>query len=114
VACAALAGFSRVALWCVAAVAITGVARAAGELSTPVQLLATGYGRTLMLKSSLLLPILVLAQRNRALVARLAGGLPPSTVRLRSVARAVRMELVIASGILVVAALLVAQVPGRA
>jgi putative copper export protein len=67
-----------------------------------------------MLKASLLAPILILAQRNRRLVAALAGGLTPTAERLRSVARSVQMELAIAMGIVIVAALLVAQIPGRA
>ena len=105
--------FSRVALWSVVAIAVTGVMRAAGEIASPEQLLTTGYGRSLMLKASLLAPILVLAQRNRDVVARLAGGALPSPARLRAVARRVEAELAIAMAIVVVAALLVAQIPGR-
>src|SRR4051794_17814350 len=84
-----------------------------GELDSPVQLVTTGYGRDLMLKASLLAPILILAQRNRRLVAALAGGLTPTTAKLRSVARSVQMELAIAMALVIVAALLVAQIPGR-
>jgi copper transport protein len=113
-ASAALQRFSHVALWCVVAIAVTGLVRAAGELSSPLELVSTGYGRSLILKSSLLLPILVLARRNRAVVARLASGAAPTAARLRRVARRVQMELAIAMGVVVVAALLVAQVPGRA
>jgi copper transport protein len=112
-ASAALGRFSRVALWCVVAIAVTGLVRAAGELSSPLELVTTGYGRSLILKSSLLLPILVLARRNRDAVAKIAGGLTPTAARLRAVARRVQMELAIAMGVIVVAALLVAQVPGR-
>jgi len=85
----------------------------AGELSSPVELWSTAYGRDLLLKTSLLLPVLVLARRNRQLVARLAGGLTPTAARLRSVARSVQLELTIGVGVVVVAALLVAEVPGR-
>jgi len=92
---------------------VTGLARMTGELSSPTQLWETGYGRDLMLKASLLLPILLIARRNRRFVATLAGGLTPSAARLRSVARSLQMELAIAAGIIVVAALLVAQIPGR-
>jgi len=113
-AAAVLARFSRLALWCVVAIAVTGVVRALGELSSPAELVTTGYGRSLVLKSSLLAPVLVLARRNRHTVARLAGGLAPTAGRLRAVARRVEMELAIAMGVIVVAALLVAQVPGRA
>jgi copper transport protein len=113
-AAGALRRFSRVALCAVALIAVTGLARMAGELSSPTELWSTGYGRDLLLKTSLLVPILVLARGNRRLVARLAGGLTPTTARLRSVARSVQMELAIGAGIVVVAALLVAEVPGRA
>lgn len=113
-ASAALRRFSRVALCSVAVIALTGLARMAGELSSPTELWSTAYGRDLLLKTSLLLPILVLARRNRQLVARLAGGWSPTTARLRSVARRVQLELAIGAGIVVVAALLVAEVPGRA
>ena len=113
-ASATLRRFSRVALWSVVVVAVTGLARAAGELSAPAQLWTTGYGRDLVLKASLLLPILVLARRNRRFVAALPAGLTPSTARLRAVARSVQVELAIAMGIVTVAALLVAQIPGRA
>jgi copper transport protein len=109
-----VARFSRVALWSVIVIAITGLVRATAELSSPAQLLTTGYGRSLMLKASLLAPILVLARRNRRLVATLARGWTPSAARLRAVARAVQAELAIAMGIVVVAAILVAQIPGRA
>lgn len=105
--------FSKVALWSVVVISITGLARMVGELSSPAQLWDTGYGRDLMLKASLLLPILVIARRNRRFVAALSGGLTPTAARLRSVARSVQMELLIGGGIIVVAALLVAQIPGR-
>jgi copper transport protein len=112
-ASATLTRFSRVALWSVIAISLTGIARATGELSSPAQLLTTGYGRDLMLKTSLLAPILLLARRNRRLVGALVGGLTPTAARLRSVARSVQVELAIAAGIVVIAALLVAQIPGR-
>jgi copper transport protein len=112
-ASATLRRFSRVALWSVAVIAVTGLARAAGELSAPAELWTTGYGRDLVLKASLMLPVLVLARRNRQFVAALAGGLTPSAARLRSVARSLQMELAIGMGIVTVAALLVAEIPGR-
>jgi putative copper export protein len=77
-------------------------------------LLPTGYGRDLMLKTSLLVPIVVLGRRNRRFVAALAGGWTPTAARLRSVARSVQLELVIAMGIVAaVATILVVQIPGR-
>lgn len=113
-ASAALSRFSKIALWSVLVISVTGLVRMAGELASPVQLVSTGYGRDLMLKASLLAPILILAQRNRRLVAALAGGLTPTTAKLKAVARSVQMELAIAMGIVIVAAILVAQIPGRA
>jgi copper transport protein len=110
----ALTRFSKIALWSVVVIAITGLARMMGELDSPIQLATTGYGRDLMLKASLLLPILVIARRNRALVAALGNGLMPTAARLRTVARSVQTELAIAMAIVAVAALLVAQIPGRA
>ncbi|MEA2316482.1 MAG: copper transport protein [Solirubrobacteraceae bacterium] len=112
-ASATLSRFSRVALWSVVVISVTGLARMTGELSAPAQLWSTPYGRDLMLKASLLLPMLLLGRRNRRMVASFAGGLTPSAARLRTVARDVRMELMIAGGIIAIAALLVAQVPGR-
>jgi copper transport protein len=113
-ASATLSRFSRIALWSVCVIAVTGVARATGELDSPLQLLSTGYGRSLMLKTSLLAPILVIARGNHRLVRRLASGWTPDVAKLRSVARAVQAELAIAMAIVVVAAVLVAQIPGRA
>ena len=112
-ASAALVRFGRAALWSVAVIAVTGLARAAGELSSPAQLVTTGYGNSLVLKTALLAPALVLARRNRRLVTRLATGWNPSARRLGVAARTVEGELAIAAGIVVVAAILVAQVPGR-
>jgi copper transport protein len=112
-ASATLTRFSRIALWSVIVISVTGIARATGELSSPTQLLTTGYGRDLMLKTSLLAPILLIARRNRRVVAALVGGLTPTAARLRGVARSVQMELAIATSIVVIAALLVAQIPGR-
>jgi copper transport protein len=112
-ASATLRRFSRLALLSVVVIAVTGLARLAGELSSPVQLLTTSYGRDLMLKTSLLAPVLVLARRNRRLVAALAGGWTPTAARLRSVARSVQLELAIAMSIILVAAILVVQIPGR-
>lgn len=112
-ASATLARFSRVALWSVVVIAVTGLARLAGELSAPEQLWSTGYGNDLLLKTALLFPVLVVARRNRRVAAALAAGWTPTAGRLRAAARDVQLELVIAIGIVIVAAALVAQLPGR-
>jgi copper transport protein len=110
---ATLGRFSRIALWSVVVVALTGLARMAGEMSAPDQLWSTGYGRTLALKAGLLVPILMPAARNRRLVRSLARGATPTASRLRAVTRDVRTELAIGIGIVILAALLVAEIPGR-
>jgi copper transport protein len=114
VASAALRRFSRVALVAVGAVAVTGVVRAVGELGAPAQLFATAYGRSLLAKSLLLAPVALLALRNRRAVAALARAGRPSAAALRAVWRDVRAELAVGMMIVLVAAVLVAQVPGRA
>jgi len=112
-ASAVLVRFSRVALWAVLIIAVTGMARLFGELSSPDQLWTTAYGRDLLLKAELLLPVLLLARRHRRVVAALRTGGAPTAARLRSVGRTVQVELGLALAIVAVAAVLVAQVPGR-
>ena len=113
-AAAVLRRFSRVARAAVALVAVTGVLRTLGELGGPAQLWATPYGRSLLLKSALLAPVAVLALRHRRAIAGLGRSGRPAGAGLRRIARDVRVELVLAAGIVLVAAVLVAQVPGRA
>jgi copper transport protein len=113
-ASATLRRFSRIALWLLAIIVVTGLARLAGELSSPTQLWSMAYGRSVLLKGALLCPVLVLAVRHRRLVAALADGLTVSAARLRAAGRTVQMELTIAAAIIAVAAVLVAQIPGRA
>jgi copper transport protein len=57
--------FSTVALAAVCVIAASGVARALTELSSVSQLWSTSYGRALIVKSSLLLPVLGLGWLNR-------------------------------------------------
>ena len=111
VAAAALARFSRVAVWSVGVLILTGVARLAGELSSPAELWSTAYGRCIVAKSALLLPLLLLGDRNRRAIGALARRAPDQR-RLKTIARRVQAELAIALAIIAVAALLVAEVPG--
>jgi putative copper export protein len=62
----------------------------------------------------LLAPVAVLAVRNRLAIAALAAGGRPTVAVLRGVWRDVRAELVVGMAIVLVASVLVAQVPGRA
>jgi copper transport protein len=112
-AAAVLRRFSRVALGAVGVIAVTGCARALGELAAPAQLWATPYGRSLLAKSLLLAPVAVLALRNRRAIAALGRGGRPTTAALRRVWRDVRAELAVGTTIVLVASVLVAQVPGR-
>jgi copper transport protein len=111
---AVLRRFSRVALGAVVVIGATGLARAVGELGGPAQLWATPYGRSLLAKTALLAPVALLARRNRGAVAAFArdGGQLTATA-VRRVWRDVRAELAVGAGIVLVASILVAQVPGR-
>ena len=101
---ASLRRFSRLAAVAFAAVAATGVLRALGELSSPAQLWDTAYGHSLLAKVALLVPIAALALRTRR--AMTAGA-------VRTVCRNVQVEVVVGATVILVAALLVAQAPGR-
>lgn len=113
VAARVLARFSRVALAAVAVAIATGVARAAGELSDPAQLWDTSYGRSIIYKLLLLCPIGFVALRNRRVVTSLRAVAVPSGATLRMVRRSVGLEMTVAVAVVVVASILVAQVPGR-
>ena len=65
-----LARFSRVALIAVGLAVLTGVVRSLGELDDPAELWETAYGRSILFKVALLIPIAALALYNR----RIAGG----------------------------------------
>lgn len=112
-AASVLACFSRLALVAVAVAVTTGALRAAAELADPAQLWGTAYGRSIVYKVLLLCPIAFLALRNRRVVVALERR-RPNEATLRMVKRNAQLELGLALGIVVVASLLVAQVPGRA
>jgi copper transport protein len=108
-----LARFSRVALVAVAVVLATGTVRAIGELGDPAELWNTGHGRSIVIKLALLAPIGYLAFRNRRILVALRGVARPNRLTLRMVHRGVATEIAVSLVIVVVAALLVGQVPGR-
>ena len=107
-----LARFSRVALVAVALVIITGVIRAIGELDDPAQLWDTAYGRSILYKVALLLPIGALALYNRRVLEALRRVPRPNVPTMRLVRRMAASELALALAVVVIASLLVAQVPG--
>jgi copper resistance protein D len=57
--------FSRMSLWCVATLIVCGVAAAAATLTSPADLLNTGYGRILAAKILVTTGLTILAWRNR-------------------------------------------------
>jgi copper transport protein len=112
-AASVLARFSRLALIAVTIAVATGVVRSAGELSDPAQLWDTSYGRSIIYKILLLVPVAALALRNRRVVTALAHVDVPNRPTLRMVRRTAAVEMTVAIAIVVVASVLVAQVPGR-
>lgn len=98
--------FSRVALASVAALAVTGVARALGELDGVSQLWSSGYGRAITIKSALLATLVGLGYVNRA---RLIPRRAFDTMR-----RVLAAEGAILAAVVVAAAFLTALPPGRA
>ncbi|MFN8108563.1 MAG: CopD family protein [Thermoleophilia bacterium] len=108
-----LTRFSRVALISVAVVVLTGTVRAVAELSDPAQLWDQPYGRSILYKVGLLTLAGGLALRNRRLTLTLSRRAASHPRALTSVRRAAAMELVLAVVIVLVAALLVGQPPGR-
>lgn len=106
--------FSGVALVAVAAAILTGVFRSIGELSDPAELWQTDYGRSILYKIALLVPIGVVALYNRRIVAALRRVSRPNTPTLRLVRRTAGTELALSLVIVLIASILAAQVPGGA
>ena len=69
----AVRGFSRVALALMLLVVGTGAANAWFQVGSVPALVGTRYGWLLLAKLALLIPVLVLARRNRRLLPRLSG-----------------------------------------
>jgi copper transport protein len=108
-----LARFSRVALVSVGLAIATGTIRTIGELSDPAELWQTGHGRSIVIKLALLCPIGFLSFRNRRIVTALRTVSRPNRPTLQMVRRGVALEIGLSLAVVVVAALLVGQVPGR-
>lgn len=108
-----LARFSQVALVAVAITLATGTLRTVAELADPAELWETAHGRSIVIKLALLAPIGFLAFRNRKIVTALAYVEQPNAPTLAMVRRGVAVEMTIALVVVLVAALLVAQIPGR-
>jgi copper transport protein len=100
---AAVRRFSSTALAAVAAIGLTGLGRALMELSAVSQVWSTSYGRALIVKTAIFVPLLGVGWLNRS---RLLGAF----ARLR---RSVGVELVAIAGIVVAVAILTELRPGR-
>ncbi|WP_217913817.1 copper resistance CopC/CopD family protein [Miltoncostaea marina] len=107
-----LARFSRLALVVVGLAILTGVIRSLAELSEPQELWETAYGRSIVFKLLLLCPIGFLAMYNRRIVTALRRVERPNRATLRRVRRMASAEFALSISIVVIASLLVAQVPG--
>jgi copper transport protein len=110
---AVLSRFSTLAFGAVGLAVVTGTLRAIAELTDPAQLWETAYGRSIVIKVALLCPLAVLAFQNRRILVAVAARGRANRATLRMVSRNARAELALSLGIVLVASLLVAQVPGR-
>jgi copper transport protein len=100
---AAVRRFSSVALVAVTLLGASGIARALTELSAVSQLWSTSYGRALLAKTAVFLPLLGVGWLNRAVLMRVF-------TRLR---RSARIEVIAIVGIVVAVAILTELAPGK-
>jgi copper transport protein len=105
--------FSRVAVLAVAAVLVTGVINAFGDLAAFSDLWRITYGRVVSAKIMLLLLALGLAARHLWVVPRRLAQRATAGRTTRSFERSAAAELVLLLGAVGLAAALVALVPGR-
>lgn len=113
-AAVAIRRFSRWAPLAVVALALTGMVSASINVGDVAGLVGTPYGRLLLLKLALLVPILVLAWLNRRSLPALSGD--SETVgrpAMRRLARFVSGEAALALGLLVVVATMNGTPPAR-
>lgn len=112
----AVVRFSALAFGCVAVLVVTGVYRALAELAALGDLVHTGYGRALAVKLALFALMLGVGAYNRFRVhprleraaVDLPGGDATAAQRLRT---SIRVELLLAAGVLVAVAVLVSTAP---
>ena len=107
--------FSTWALAVMTVIVVTGAWNAWNEVGGVPALVGTGYGRLVLLKVALLLPVLALAGWNRAsLLPRLGGdGATVGRPAIRSLAGFVAVEAIVGAALVIVAALLALTPPGR-
>jgi copper resistance protein D len=107
--------FSSWALAVMALIVVTGVWNAGNEVGGVPGLVGTDYGRLVLLKVALLIPVLALAGWNRQnLLPRLSGeGSTIGRPAMRRLAGFVAVEAVVGVALVVVAAVLAVTPPGR-
>ena len=107
--------FSRVALACLVALVVSGVVNAVVHIGGVPALVGTTYGRLLLLKLSVLMPVLLLGWLNRrVLIPKLSGD--AATVgrpAMRDLGRFVGLEAGLALALLVIVAVMSVTPPGR-
>lgn len=106
--------YARVAIVVLAAVVVTGLIRLFGQLEDPAQLWSTAYGRVVLFKLVVLTPVIFLALWSGRVVTalrRLRTRPPRAALALLPPRAAVELGLGIV--IVVAAALLAGEVPGR-
>ncbi len=99
---AVLRRFASTALLAVCAIALTGLGRALTELGSVEQLWSTSYGRALLVKTVLFLPLLAVGRVNRSLIEQ----------RSPLLTRSVATEIAVICAIVVVVAVLTQLRPG--
>jgi putative copper resistance protein D len=106
--------FSRAALGLLTLLAITGVLAAQFQIGSVAGLLGTPYGRLLLLKLALLVPVVALAWLNRRLLPALSGEVTrigrPAMRRLRLF---IAVEAALGAAVLAVVAVMVVTPPAR-
>ena len=107
--------FSAWALVVMTLIVVTGVWNTWNEVGGVPALVGTAYGRLVLLKVALLLPVLALAAWNRqSLLPRLGGdGATVGRPAMRSLAGFVAIEAILGMALVVVAAVLAVTPPGR-
>lgn len=107
--------FSAWALAVMTVIVVTGVWNAWNEVGGVPGLVGTPYGRLVLLKVALLLPVLALAAWNRRSLLPRLGGDGPSVGRpaMRRLAAFVTVEAVVGAALVTVAAALAVTPPGR-
>jgi copper transport protein len=101
--------FSKVALACVAVLAVTGTIQAWREIGTVDAITTTRYGQLVLIKVVLFLGLIGLGWLARRVLARPAGG-RSTLVRLR---RGLLTEVVVGAAVLAATGVLIAQPPGN-